>query len=63
MTGQPDPEDDNRGSANVAAVIAVIALLVIAWILIQKYAANVQMENCLIEGHRDCSPVTIIPSQ
>ena len=63
MTGQPDPEDDNRGAGNRAVIIAVAVLLAIGLFLMHEYSVNQQKETCLIEGHRDCSPVTIIPSQ
>jgi hypothetical protein len=59
---QPEP-DDNRGHNNLLVALAVIVLLVIAWIVIQKYAANQRMENCRIEGRRDCDAIPIPPRQ
>jgi len=58
---EPD-HDDERGTHNVAVAIAVFVLLAIAWFLIHEYNANQQMENCRIEGRRDCDPVSI-PNQ
>jgi hypothetical protein len=62
MTGQPDPEGDNRGFNNLAVAVGVIVLLAIAWLVIHFYMQNQRMENCRVEGRRDCDPITV-PNQ
>ena len=62
MPQDEPPDDDNRNFANIVVAIAVIVLVALAWFLIQKYEANQQMENCRIEGRRDCDPIPI-PNQ
>jgi hypothetical protein len=63
MPDEQPPEDDNRGAGNRAVIVAVAVLLAIGLFLMHEYSVNQQKENCLIEGHRDCGPVTIIPNQ
>jgi hypothetical protein len=53
-----EPPDD-RGPGNAAVAIAVILLLAIAGFLIHEYNAYRWMENCRIEGRRDCDPIPI----
>jgi hypothetical protein len=62
MANEEPPDSDDRGFNNAVVAIAVIVLLVIAWIVIQKFVANQQMENCRIEGRRDCDPIAV-PNQ
>lgn len=57
MSDDEDPDD--RQFNNLAVAIAVIVLVAIAWFLIQKFEANQQMENCRIEGRRDCDPIDV----
>jgi hypothetical protein len=58
----PEPEDD-RGHNNAVVLVAVIVLLAIAWFLIHEYSVNQAMENCRIEGRRDCAPIQMPPRQ
>jgi hypothetical protein len=55
-------DEDDRGSGNLAVFVAVAVLVAVAWFLIHEYNANQQMENCRIEGRRDCDPVSV-PNQ
>jgi hypothetical protein len=59
---KPPDDDDRRRFGNIAAAVAVIALLAIAWFVFRALAANQAMENCRIEGRRDCDPIPI-PNQ
>jgi hypothetical protein len=59
MTDGEQPEPDDRGFTNAVVAVAVIVLLAVAWIVVQKFIANQQMENCRIEGRRDCDPVQV----
>jgi hypothetical protein len=52
-----EPPEDDRGAGNLAVLAAVVALLAIGWFLMHEYSANRQMENCRIEGRRDCDPI------
>jgi hypothetical protein len=56
------PEEDDRGTGNLAVLAAVVVLLAIGWFVMHEYSANQQMENCRIEGRRDCDPIPL-PSQ
>ena len=58
----PDDDDDSRGSGNAAVAIGIVFLLAIAWLVLHFYIKNQQMENCRIEGRRDCDPI-LVPSQ
>jgi hypothetical protein len=55
-------DGDDRGSGNAAVLIGIVVLLAIAWFVLHLYEKNQQMENCRLEGRRDCNPITI-PSQ
>lgn len=57
-----DDDDDGRGFNNVVVLIGVAVLLAIAWFVIHLYVKNQAMENCRIEGRRDCDPIAV-PSQ
>jgi hypothetical protein len=64
MAGEPPPngDDDSRGSGNAAVAIGIVLLLAVAWLVMHFYIKNQQMENCRIEGRRDCDPISV-PSQ
>ena len=61
MTHEPPPEDD-RGGGNLAVLVAVVVLLAVGWLVMHFYMKNQAMENCRIEGRRDCDPITV-PNQ
>jgi hypothetical protein len=63
VSGESPEPDDDRGHNNLLVLVVVIVLLAIAWFLIHEYSANQAMENCRIEGRRDCDAIPMPPRQ
>ena len=55
-------DDDDRSRRNLAVLGAVVALLLISWLLIHLYTKNQDMENCRLEGRHDCDTIAV-PNQ
>lgn len=63
MSGESPEPDDDRGSNNLVVLVAVIVLLAVAWLTLHLYMKNQAMENCRIEGRRDCDAIAMPPRQ
>ncbi len=59
MTNDEQPPEDDRGAGNLAVFVAVAVLLAIGLFVMHEFSVNQQMENCRIEGRRDCDPIPV----
>lgn len=64
VSPQPGEPDDDRTSGRrrygplVAAGIAVV-LAVVGWLLIRQMMADSKLQDCVMSGRKNCSPVEI----
>jgi hypothetical protein len=55
---QPDdPEQENTGSVNLAAILLIVALVIGGVWVFTKLGEHNQIENCIASGRRDCIDV------
>ena len=51
-----DPEPDSRRPA-VIGLVVVLALVVVAYFLVNALRKNANLEDCLMSGRSNCAPI------
>lgn len=60
MNSPPDPDDEDSDPWIVLmAVAAVVLVVVIGFLILWKMRENERLQECVMTGRRDCTPVTI----
>ncbi|HZZ60789.1 MAG TPA: hypothetical protein VFE63_06405 [Roseiarcus sp.] len=60
MSGRPPEDNDGdrgRGRANVAALIAIVILALLAYWAFTAIEHMRELQNCLAEGRRNCQEI------
>ncbi len=58
MTDLPPPDNDDGRWTILLALAALIALVVIGFLLVWNMWQNEKLQECLIAGRRDCAPIS-----
>ncbi len=55
------PEDDNRGFANIVALVFVVALAIGAYWLFHELERHGEIQSCIAAGRRNCAGDLVHP--
>ncbi|MGH6877747.1 MAG: hypothetical protein ACREHV_10275 [Rhizomicrobium sp.] len=63
--GPPPPDDDEDGARwkFLLALAAIVAIVVIGFLIVWKMWQNEKLQECVITGRRDCAPIQIPDSR
>jgi hypothetical protein len=63
ISGMADPEGKNQSRRGALLALGVVVVLfVVGWLLVHELYANRQLEDCLLTGRTNCTPIET-PSQ
>jgi hypothetical protein len=59
MTQPPGDDDDGTQRSNLLLFAVFIVIVAVGFLIVWKLHEDLQLQNCLISGRRDCAPVEI----
>jgi hypothetical protein len=57
MANSLNSDSSRRGPLIALLVVVVVVLFVVGWILARALYANGKMEDCLMSGRTNCTPI------
>jgi hypothetical protein len=63
MNARDRDEEDNRFTASLAGLAIALLLAIVALFLIDKLAAVSKLEDCLLQGRKNCQRIELSAGQ